>query len=333
MEDFEPLDRPKTKVQWLLGNSCNYSCQYCHDIFRKGDKAFPDMETIVDVCVEIISHYDELGNDVVFEFIGGEPTLAGDVQEIGRRINNYPVSLVLKTNASADLSYWRACRQYLTDVVISVHKEFCDIDHIESVVDLLLNESLGKPVNVQILIPTTQIKQHFDWAIATRNRFRKKYNLGDYQMLFSNFGMGSDMYLPYNNEQWAEYYRTIGRPPPVPKTMSQDPIVHRNSLEHQKSINPGGNDSATYLDAISGQKTLKKGHPLEFKGFTCYAGIDTLVIDNNGDMWRGWCNQGELVGSIHERPFVLPKDPIVCAKDMCKNGFDQLARKEITRRP
>ena len=318
MEDFEPLDRPKTKVQWLLGNSCNYSCQYCHDIFRKGDKAFPDMETIVDVCVDIISHYDELGNDVVFEFIGGEPTLAGDVQEIGRRIGNYPVNLILKTNASANLDYWINNRRHLSSVVISVHKEFCDLTHIESVIEILRDDTLGKPVDVQVLIPTTQRKDHFDWAIETRKRLRRKFDLGDYQMLFSNFGMGSDMYLPYSDEQWAEYYRSIGRRAPPPKNILQDPIVHRNSIEHQKSI---------------GTPIPKSRNPLDYNGFTCYAGIDTLVIDNNGHIWRGWCSQGEQVGSIHERPFVLPKDPIVCAKDMCKNGFDQLARKEITRRP
>jgi len=318
-DNFFP-DRPKTRVQWLLGNNCNYSCSYCHEMFRKGDRPFPNEELIVEICMDLITHYDELGRDVVFEFIGGEPTQAGKLYNVGARLHNHPVNFVLKTNGSADLDWWINSRKYVSDVVISVHREFCDLDHIEQVIQILRDEKLGNPVNVQVLIPATNAKESFDWAIATRKRLRQKYDLGDYQMLFSNFARGSDMYMPYTNEQWAEYYKSIGREPPEPKTIDQNPLVMRNTVSHRESI-------GTPIPAPI------KRNPLDFRGYSCYAGIETLVIDNAGSVWRGWCNQGGVVGSIYEMPVVWPKDPLVCSKELCTNGFDQIAKKEIIPQP
>jgi organic radical activating enzyme len=314
MEDEFFLDRPKTRVQWLLGNNCNYSCSYCADIFRKGDKPFPNEELIVEVCMDLIAHYDMLERDVVFEFIGGEPTMAGNLYEVGVRLHNHPVNFVLKTNGSADIEWWKNSKKYISDVIISVHKEFCSLPHIEQVIELLQDNEIGNPTNVQVLIPFTHQEDHFRWAVRTRNRLREKYNVGDYQLLFSNFGRGSDMYLPYNNNQWAEYYRSIGREPPAPKKSNENPLVMRNEVNHQASI---------------GTDIPVSRHPLDFRNHNCYAGIDTLTIDSDGNVWRGWCNQGGKIGSINEMPVAWPKEPIVCAKELCTNGFDQIARKEI----
>jgi hypothetical protein len=288
-------------------------------MFRKGDKPFPSQEVIAEICQDIIIHYDDLGRDVIFEFIGGEPTLAGDLYSVGSRLHNYPVNFVLKTNGSAKLDYWIKSRKFVSSVIISVHKEFCDLNHIEQVIGILRDETLGKPVDIQVLIPTTHTKESFDWAVITRNRFRKKFNLGDYQLLFSNFARGSDMFMPYNNEQWAEYYRSIGKIPPAAKTLDQDPIIIRNSIEHQKSI---GNRNQS-----------KDKNPLDYRGYSCSAGLDTLVIDNMGWVYRGWCNQGGSIGSINNMPVAWPKEPIICSKDLCTNGFDQLAKKEIIPQP
>ena len=71
MDDFE---RPKTKVQWLLGNNCNYHCSYCLEIFHKGTNPFPDNDLFLEVCKDIIYHYDDLGHDVVFAIKGIEHT-------------------------------------------------------------------------------------------------------------------------------------------------------------------------------------------------------------------------------------------------------------------
>lgn len=280
--------RPKTHVQWLLGNNCNYQCSYCHEMFRMGDKPFPNQQMIKDICLDITHHYDELGRDVVFEFIGGEPALAGDISEIGERLHNHPVNFVLRTNGSASLDWWRRARRYISGVVISVHKEFADLDHIENVIDILKNQSLGHPVQVEVLIPTTSLDDSWLWALDTRARFRKNFQLGEIQLLYANFGRGSSQYYPYTESQWHQYWELTGKP-------SQETV-------------PIFRETHNYL------------------GHQCYAGIDTLTIDNSGDVWRGWCRQGGKLGNIHES-VQWPRDPVICQSSRCSNGFDRQARK------
>jgi organic radical activating enzyme len=307
---FEEEERPKTKIQWTLGNQCNYKCSYCHEFFHRGDKPFPSEELIAEVCKDIVYHFDELGRDVVFEFIGGEPTLSGDIKEIGKRLHNHPTNIVLKTNGSADLEWWKESKKYLTDVVISVHKEFCNLNHIDSVIELLQENKEIHPINVSILIPLTHIPSHWRWGVRTLNHYRTKFNLGNLQLLYSNFARGSDTYYPYTEEQWQEY------------AMLQGVSIPRSVLNEEEKIQVQQQETShVHVD-------IKVRDPLDFKGVTCYAGIDTLVIDYNGLVWRGWCSYGGPIGSIYELPIQFPTEPIVCGLSRCGNGFDQQSRKE-----
>jgi pyruvate-formate lyase-activating enzyme len=291
---MEETNRPKTRVQWLLGNNCNYSCSYCHEMFRVGNKPFPNDDLLREVCQDIIYHFDNRGRDVAFEFIGGEPTLASSMKDIGRKLHNHPVDIVLKTNGSASIEWWTETKRYLSDVIISVHREFCDLNHIEQVISLLKQDSSIHPVNVQILIPTNHNDSNWNWAIETRQRFQRKFGLGEIQLLWLDFARGSSMYYPYKDYQWKQYIEFTGNDPRSPNP------------EHEGK---------------------RKQH--SFRGHNCYAGIDLLTIDSDGRIWRGWCQQGGPIGSIYELPIVWPTDPIVCQKEICSNGFDQLARKEL----
>ena len=304
--------RPKTKVQWVLGNQCNYHCSYCSEIFHKGDKLPPSKSLIAEVCKDITYHFDDLGRDVVFEFIGGEPTLSGDIKEIGMRLHNHPTSIILKTNGSADLEWWRKSKQYLTSVIISVHKEYCDLEHIDAVVTLLLEDKEIHPVDVEILIPTRHERSHWTWAIDALTHYRETFNLGNLQMLYTNFTRGSDTYFPYSNEQWHQY--SLLHNLPIPKSKER-------LIDNQQS-------SSQNIETPIRQIDVKVRDKLDFNGYRCYAGIETLVIDYNGRVWRGWCAHGGAIGSIYELPIQFPTDPIVCGLSRCGNGFDQQSRKE-----
>lgn len=292
--DDELFNRPKTHVQWMLSNRCNYNCSYCHEMFRMGDKSKIDNETLLEICKEITYHYDDLGRDVVFEFLGGEPTLQDRIPEIGRRLSNFPTNIVLKTNGSADLDWWRKAKSVIGGVVISVHREFADINHIENVIELLRDPEYGYPMdNIKILFPVTHRSESFNWGVAQVKRFQKNYGLGELQLLYSDFGRGSSMYMPYRADQW-EQFNEINNYTPTPE---------------------------------DGRRGLKRDLPV-FTGQKCYAGVDTLTIDTDGNVWRGWCQQGNKLGNIYELPVEWPREPIVCQKEFCHNGFDRTARKE-----
>jgi len=284
MEDFE---RPKTRIQWMLGNNCNYDCSYCLDLFKRGDYSAPDEELFLEICKDIIYHYDDLGNDVVFEFIGGEPTLTEKIPDIGQRLHNYPTSIILRTNGSASLDWWLKSSRYLSEVIISVHREFADIEHIINVIKLLKESKNMHPIEVKVLFPVTVRPESWNWGISHVKKFRKRFGVGELQLLYSNFGRKSDTLLPYKEEQLNQ----IGK---------------SSIVTNQSSV---------------------KTDPFNYKGKTCYAGIDTLVIDAIGDIFRGWCLQEGKIGNIYKMPVAWPKTTIICQKESCKNGFDQSAKK------
>ena len=102
---MDEIERPKTFVQWTLSNRCNYNCSYCLDIFKKGTVSFPDNDCFVEVCKDIICHYDELGRDVVFEFTGGEPFLIEQHFDLLRYAvkNNYAKNIEIHYNTNGTL--------------------------------------------------------------------------------------------------------------------------------------------------------------------------------------------------------------------------------------
>ena len=160
-------------------------------MFRVGDKPFPNDDLLKEVCQDIIYHFDEQGRDVAFEFIGGEPTLASSMKDVGRKLHNHPVDIILKTNGSASIEWWTESKRYLSDVIISIHKEFCDLDHIEQVVRLLQQDKVIHSVNIQILIPTNHEDRNWNWAVETRKKFQQIFGLGDIQLLWLDFARGS----------------------------------------------------------------------------------------------------------------------------------------------
>ena len=284
---MDEWNRPKTRIEWMLGNKCNYDCSYCLDLFKKGDHPFVTEEVLINISKDIIYHYDDLGHDVVFSFIGGEPTLLEKIPSLKKQLHNFPTHIVLKTNGSASLDWWEKSRYHFSEVVISVHREFADLEHIKKVVYLLQDIKTIHPIKLSVLFPVTIRPDSWEWGVNCVKKFRKKFEVGDLQLLYSNFGRGSNMFLPYKDYQWKEYNELL-------------------RVEEEEEI-----------------KLLNTS----FKGSTCYAGIDTLVIDTFGNVFRGWCMQGGLIGNIYKGDIIWPKTPVVCGKDICKNGFDQKARK------
>lgn len=297
------FERPKTYVEWQLGNSCNYKCSYCHEMFRLGDKAFPTPEKILEVTKDIIFHYDELGRDVVFEFIGGEPTLLDKLPNISQSLHNHPVNISIRTNGSASIDWWRKMRKYVSRVVISVHREFCDVDHIMDLVNFLKNDPNGHEIKIKVLVPVTHKEDHFSWGKDVVKRLQHNFGVGEIQFLYSNFGRGSSQYLPYTPQQWK-----------------QADEISRGQIDQEK------------LESIPvSQQTFKKAmikQDYNFHGYTCFSGIETIVINHEGDAWRGWCRQGGKIGNIFNDQISWPVDPIICGLQNCSNGFDRRSRKE-----
>lgn len=65
-----------------------------------------------------------------------------------------------------------------------------------------------------------------------------------------------------------------------------------------------------------------------WRGWWCSAGLDTIYIDFDGNVWRGTCGQGGWIGNINivtgllKGPTLLNREWVVCKRDLCSCGAD-----------
>ena len=68
----------------------------------------------------------------------------------------------------------------------------------------------------------------------------------------------------------------------------------------------------------------------DWSGWHCYAGVEQLIVDMDGSIYRGWCKEGGAIGNIGDAEINLPTDPVLCTKTMCHCNFDIMCTKEKT---
>jgi hypothetical protein len=66
----------------------------------------------------------------------------------------------------------------------------------------------------------------------------------------------------------------------------------------------------------------------DWSGWKCYAGVEQLIVDQRGMIFRGWCLEGGSIGSIFDADLNLPTESILCTKKMCHCNFDIMSTKE-----
>jgi hypothetical protein len=60
----------------------------------------------------------------------------------------------------------------------------------------------------------------------------------------------------------------------------------------------------------------------KFKGWTCNAGLESLMINWDGEVHRATCRVGGSIGNIYLKTFDVPKNPIDCTRDWCTCAAD-----------
>jgi heme/copper-type cytochrome/quinol oxidase subunit 2 len=76
---------------------------------------------------------------------------------------------------------------------------------------------------------------------------------------------------------------------------------------------------------VTGNDIIVKGLN-NYKGWSCWAGLDMLSIDMWGDIYRSECKQGGKLGNLEN--YTLPTEPITCPANKCSCLSDIYLQKE-----
>jgi len=294
-------------INWCLLNICNYKCSYCPEFLHNGSTGFPNFEEVVNFCSNIIEYYD--GKNIYFEFTGGEVTYWKDFTQLIDFLKTYKnVYVGVISNGSNTLHWWDTIKDKLDHVCLSFQPEFASKEHYIQLTKILSNH-LRTHINL-MLHP-----DYFDLCLEVVEDIVKNVpNISiALQPLLKDFG--DDMYnysveqLKIIDKQYDLYGSKV--------KWNKDWPIFRGSMKaigKNKVINS------------SAHRFISEGVN-HWKNWKCYAGIEQIVVDTEGQIWRGWCKEGGIIGVI-EQPINFPKNPIICQRDFCHCNFDIMCTKE-----
>ena len=279
-------------IQWQIGNECNFRCDYCHPDCYDGSNKFIDYDKFQKGFANLQASVDAY-DLIELEFQGGEPTVSQAIRDKLCSDTDPRYRYILTTNASADLDWWAKAAPNFKHVTLAWHASDMVFSHFNDVVNILRDSNTS--FNVVVNAPSN----HLIWDGA-KNVYEYYLSQGvpvQLKALYSNYQRGNDSFMPYTKEQWNYYTKVNNIQPPT-----EEPVEVQIEWVQDRLYN-------------------------NYKGHICWAGVNQIVINYLGFALRGWCQADGSFGNIFEQPLVLDAKPRVCPKDLCKNLFDQKARK------
>jgi organic radical activating enzyme len=316
-------DENYLSLQYAFTNVCNYSCNYCWPHAHSGTSRWPDYNTVCKSFDHIISVYkNDIGKKTIRLHIqGGEPTLWPKLGEFAKFIyETHGCRVTMSTNGSRTLRWWEEYSDYFDDIMISVHHEFCDIEHIKAVADLIYNKN-NTMVSAAVMmdpkawdkckdIIDNLIEHHVPWLVKS------------WMLVDEHEYVVKDM---YSKENFEYLENKIKRKPPI------------EYIDRMKSL---GAIQLDYTDAYihfeDGSVTKFKAFDVmsnrvnHFFGWNCNLVQDRLVVQDNGEIY-GSCGQRTLFDTgtlnIFDDDFVerFTKDiikPVKCQQLVCGCNSD-----------
>lgn len=319
LRDYQKLEHGKSNyndyfvVNWCFFSVCNFKCTYCPDNLHDGKFRGLPIETVKSFCKKVIDSKKD--KKVFFEFTGGEVTYYKDFIPLFEYLKSLGAETGLISNGSRDLAYWEKHKHLIDHICLSFHPEGGDKDHFFEVVKIL-NEVTTVHVNIMML-PEKFAELH---ALGTKIAAEMEGVSVSLQALFENMDGKMFAYTPEEklildaqNLPWGQDIKYRARPEKKHK-------VYRGEM--MKVYADGSKQMTTSPELIARGEN-------NWVGWDCHIGMENLVVDLRGNVLRGWCGVGGVVGNIADENFNMPATPIVCSSRNCYCGLDIMATKTI----
>ena len=277
----------KIKVEWNLGKRCNYDCSYCPSVIH--DNTSPHTGIAI-----LKSAVDKLPNNARISFTGGEPTVHPNFEELIQYCVHKDIKWInVTTNGTRSPMYY--FRLPVNHIVFSLHFE----KDWKRVLDTILRYAasdvepgMRKPCMINIMAHPDKMKEV---RIATNKLegYNIPYTIRRIRWTNDDHNIFDDMRYDQNDLDWI---------------LSKDATAEPNTIIDNE-VKMHAND-------------VIKLHLNKFKDWSCNAGIESLMINWDGEVHRATCRVGNSLGNIYNGTFEIPYKPIICTRDYCTCAAD-----------
>lgn len=277
------------KVEWNLGKRCNLDCAYCPAEIH--DMTSPHLDW--DSIVKTIDTLCDIGRPIRLSLTGGEPTANPNIEHLLSYAREKGIEWINITSNGLRPSTWYASQE-VSHYVFSLH---FDNEHWNKTMNNILffaqeNEmSDNIPFHIHIMA-----HHHY------MDRVKQATNLFD----------GHNIKYTVRRIRWTEKHDWFDdmryTPQDLEWILSKETTALPNCLV----------DDETYLHA----NDIIKHNTNQFKDWTCYAGVESLMVNWDGEVHRATCRVGGSLGNIYEGTFEAPDRPVTCTRDYCTCAAD-----------
>jgi organic radical activating enzyme len=249
---------------------------------------------------------------VFLEIKGGEPTYWKELPYFLEVCSAKRWGACVVTNGSQTLAWWEKNLANMADVNFSLHPESYDLANIFPKIRFI-NERRYLFVKVLMYPP------YFDKCIADIRTLQKEIpGLNIRAIYVAQPGTGNKLY-EYSEDQKRQVQEVNAyQRQKVKRIWPPFPFEDR-----YRAVQQFTDGSRRAVEA----QNLKINSENQWASWLCRAGLDRIHVDVGGNIYRGQCKQGGLLGNIHVGEWTVPSEEVVCQKARCFCGSELLLEK------
>lgn len=276
-------------IMLYVADICNLKCNYCYNMFPRSSKII----SLRQVLKFLTMHHEVFGRQMDVLLIGGEPTLHPEFMQLLKTLHSscqFVETIDVFTNFTADLKTYLEMASLNVNLAISYHS-CCGFDFAEKLLEL----------------------SHFS---------KIKKNVSEVSLMFEP---GNSIELTKILKKIINPFRNVIKIWPLYTKLGQ----FEYTIEEKKTFST----LEKMLSPSSFCKTIIEDVQKEYEdshiGHYCTAGIDSLYVHSNGNVWRCqndfFYNKAPLfnIDSVSKQNMIESCQAKLCDCQFCRHGnFD-----------
>ena len=279
------------KIEWNIGKRCNLDCAYCPPEIHDNFSPHTDIE----ILKKTVDRLSQIQKPLRISFTGGEPCVHPKISELFDYTSKFAHWINVTTNGTRKPEWY--IKQPLNHIVFSLH--FDSEDWTRCLENIIQTSSLIQiPIQVNVMAHhnyMTSVKT----AVDELEYYKVKYVVRRIRWTDRHDYFDDMRY----KEQDLEY------------------ILNKEST----SLPNCKVDGEYYIHA----NDIIKKHQNQFTGWTCNIGLESLMINWDGEVHRATCRVGGSLGNIYKGSFKIPQGAITCTRQWCTCAADISITKDI----
>lgn len=275
------------KIEWNIGKRCNLDCSYCPAYIHDNTS----QHTNIELLKLAVNNIKKIKKPCRISLTGGEPCIHPKIEELIDYIYTNNISWLNITTNGTRTAKWYASLP-VSHYVFSLHFDNKLYKEITQNILEFSNFNLKKiPFHIHVMAHPEYINEMKD-TISLFDQHKIKYTIRRIRWTIEHDNFDDSKYQKDDLEFILSKTSTV-----------QPNCIVDNTKEYH------AND-------------ILKEKLNHFLGWECNIGLESLMINWDGEVHRATCRVGGSIGNIYKNNIAIPTNSITCTRQWCTCAAD-----------